>query len=114
MKADDASAILAAVAKLLAPHIAAELAPHIRKGTTAEPILVAVDQALPVTRRVASELCRAGRIKGAVLVAKRWSAPPASLRAYAATLAEEPTRGADDGDAALRVLAAEMGLEVRP
>lgn len=108
----DASALLAALAKLLAPHLAAELAPHLRKGTAAEPLLVAVDLALGCSRRHAAELCRARRIPGAVMVAKRWSAPREALAAYAASLAEEPTRGADDGDANMRKLAREMGLEV--
>lgn len=108
MKAD---ALLVALAKLLAPHLAAELAPHLRKGSTAEPLLVAIDVALGCTRRHAAELARAGRIPGAVMVAKRWSAPPEALRAYAASLAEEPTQ-AEDPDDGLRKLAREMGLEV--
>jgi beta-glucosidase-like glycosyl hydrolase len=105
----DASALLEALAELVAERVASRIAPK----ASPEPLLVAVDQALGCTRRHAAELARAGRIPGAVLVAKRWSAPPEALRAYVASLAEEPSP-ADDGAESMQKLAREMGLEVRP
>lgn len=106
----DASALLETLAELVAERVASRIA----SKASPEPLLVAVDQALGCTRRHAGEVCRAGRIKGAVLLAKRWSAPPEALRAYVARLAEEPSHGADDADAGARRILREQGFEVRP
>lgn len=95
MTSADPREALTALARVLAPLVAAEL-----RANPAEPPtgLVAVDTALGVSRRHAAELCRSGRVAGASLIARRWRAPLASIDAYRVGCRRGPATEANDNE----------------
>lgn len=90
-----------AVLGLLARAVADLAIPIVRDALAAEQTvgqLVAVDEALGCSRRHACELCRAGRIPGAVMVANRWRAPRKGVEAYLSTRGRRARKGAVEAD----------------
>ena len=91
----------AAVLDLLAQLVAEKALPIMLARVAAQndnAQLVAVDEALGCSRRHACELCRAGRLPGAVLVANRWRAPRKGVEAYLSTRGRRARTGAVEAD----------------
>lgn len=83
-----------ALAAMILPRVLAALAER-----EAGPALLAVHSTLGVTRRHAAEICRAGRVPGAVIIGRMWRSPQSGIDAYLASLrGARRTQPTDDGE----------------